>query len=135
MTDGLESSSTDYTARTLAELIETYDVRPNWTFVYLGAAHGSLADAQDAAGSMAFKRSNAMRWSADDASARKSMRSLGEATKARRLAHSLKTEQLFADAGQDEQDYRDGADTPSTPTSPFMKRDLRDVLGRRHRRT
>ena len=36
MTDGLENSSTDYTARTLSDLIQAYDGRPNWTFVYLG---------------------------------------------------------------------------------------------------
>ena len=63
------------------------------------------------------------------------MRSLGEAAKARRHAHSLKTEQLFADAGQDEQDYRDGADGPSAaPKNPLAKRDLRDVLDRRNPR-
>jgi len=134
MTDGLENSSTDYTARTLAHLIETYDARPNWTFVYLGAAHGSLEDARDVAGSMAFKRSNAMRWSADDASAMKSMRSLGNAAKTRRRADSMKTEQLFADAGQGEGDYRNDETTPSeSPGSPFARRDMRDVLGRSNR--
>jgi uncharacterized protein YegL len=134
MTDGLENSSTDYTMSTLADLIETYDTRPNWTFVYLGAAHGSLEDAMDVADAMAFKRSNAMRWSADDASAMKSMRSLGAAAKSRRRAQSLKTEQLFADAGQDEADYRSDVNTPRPkPASPFTKRDMRDVLDRRNR--
>jgi len=134
MTDGLENSSTDYTTRTLADLIETYDARPNWTFVYLGAAHGSLEDAGDVAGTMAFKRSNAMRWSADDASAMKSMRSLGNAAKARRRADSMKTEQLFADAGQSEADYRGDESAPSQSSgSPFAKRDMRDVLGRSNR--
>jgi uncharacterized protein YegL len=135
MTDGLENASTDYTSATLAALIETYDVRPNWTFVYLGAAHGSLEDAGNVADARAFKRSNAMRWYADEASAMKSMRSLGAAARARRRAHSLKTERVFADAGQSEADYRSDVDTAAVqPGSPFAKGDLRDVLDRRNRR-
>jgi len=67
MTDGLENSSTDYTARTLNELIQAYDGRPNWTFVYLGAGHASLAEAQAAGADLAFERGNAMRWQAEEA--------------------------------------------------------------------
>jgi len=106
MTDGLENSSTNYTARTIADLIRAYDGRPNWTFVYLGAAHGTLAEAQDAAGLLAFARGNAMRWQAEDAGVRKTMGSLAVATKHRRMAHDLKTEHLFDDALQSEADYR-----------------------------
>jgi hypothetical protein len=45
MTDGLENSSTDYDAHGIAALVRTYDERPNWTFVYLGAGHESVRDA------------------------------------------------------------------------------------------
>jgi uncharacterized protein YegL len=111
MTDGLENSSTDYTARTLRDLIRAYDGRPNWTFVYLGAAHETLHEAQDAADVIAFERGNAMRWQAEDAGMRKSMSSLAQATKQRRAAGSMKTQQIFADALQTEADYRASQET------------------------
>jgi uncharacterized protein YegL len=106
LTDGLENSSTDYDAHGITELISTYDERPNWTFVYLGAAHATLDDAKEAAAGMAFERGNAMRWSADQASARKSMGSLGRAARHRRSASTMKTKQLFDEALQTESDYR-----------------------------
>ena len=105
MTDGLENSSTDYTAKTLGDLIQAYDARPNWTFVYLGAAHANLAEAQDAAESLAFERGNAMRWEAEDAGVRLSMASLATATKHRRRSADLKSSRVFADAKQTESDY------------------------------
>ena len=80
MTDGLENSSTDYDAHAIAELVRTYDERPNWTFVYLGAGHDTIQAAQDAAAPMGYKKANAMGWVADAASTRKSMRSLAHAT-------------------------------------------------------
>jgi len=106
MTDGLENSSTDYTARTLTDLIRAYDGRPNWTFVYLGAGHATLADAQAAGADLAFERGNAMRWEAADEGLRKSMTSLAEATRHRRAARDLKSRNVFADASQTESDYR-----------------------------
>jgi len=131
MTDGHENSSTDFTAETIAELVAAYDARPNWTFVYLGAAHATLDDARDAADLMAFKRGNAMRWTADEASALKSMGSLAAATKQRRAAMDMKSEQLFADAGQDESDYRDDAPADATAgkRSPISRRNIRDMFG------
>lgn len=115
LTDGLENSSTDYTARTIADLIRAYDARPNWTFVYLGAAHGTLREAQDAADVLSFARGNAMRWQAEDAGVRKTMGALATATKHRRMAPDLKTEHLFADALQSEADYR--ADPEPEPSN------------------
>lgn len=105
MTDGLENSSTDYTAKTLSDLIQAYDGRPNWTFVYLGAAHKTLSEAQDAAAGLAFERGNAMRWEAENAAVRKSMASLATAAKQRRRARARKTSEIFANAGQTEADY------------------------------
>jgi uncharacterized protein YegL len=134
MTDGLENSSTDFDADSIAELIRNYDERPNWTFVYLGAAHHSLEDARDTADRLAFKRANAMRWEADDLAARKSMQSLAVAAKQRRSSTAMKTEQLFADAGQNESDYRNEPEADRRKDSPFQRRDLRDVVDRRGRR-
>ena len=124
MTDGYENSSTDYDATAVARLVAEYDERPNWTFVYLGAAHDTLDDARDAADRLAFKRANAMRWAAAAGSARKSLNSLAVATKQRRRAPAMKSDQLFQDAGQGEADYRD----ESPRRSSITRRDLRDVF-------
>ena len=87
-------------------------------------------DARDAADLMAFKRGNAMRWTADAASARKSMGSLAAATKQRRAAAEMKSQPLFADAGQDEADYRDDGSTDAADgTSPITRRNIRDMFG------
>ena len=47
LTDGLENSSREYTVSSLAELISRYQARPNWTFVFLSAAHDSVEDVRD----------------------------------------------------------------------------------------
>ena len=133
MTDGLENSSTDYDAHAIAELVRAYEERPNWTFVYLGAGHDTIQAAQSTASLMSFKTGNAMLWSADEASTRKSMRSLASATQARRRATTLKSERFFADAGQSQADYQAGE--PKRPASPrrppptqIHRRRLGDVL-------
>jgi uncharacterized protein YegL len=132
MTDGLENSSTDYDAHTIAELVRDYDERPNWTFVYLGAGHETIHAAQEAASAMSFKGDNAMLWEADPESARKSMKSLAHATGVRRDSAALKSERFFADAGQSQSDY--GRTEPAKPEPPrrrsqtIHRRTLGDVL-------
>ncbi|MFN8188065.1 MAG: vWA domain-containing protein [Gaiellales bacterium] len=132
MTDGLENSSTDYTAERLSRLVASYDARPNWTFVYLGAAHDTLEDARDLADRLAFKRANAMRWTPDAASAHRSMRSLATAARHRRADLAMKSEQLFADAGQSESDYL-ADDATGEPDPPMSRRPFGDMLGRSER--
>jgi hypothetical protein len=112
MTDGQENSSSDYDARGIAELVRGYDERPNWTFVYLGAGHANITDAQHAAAAMGYEHMNSMLFSADPVSARKSMRSLAHATGQRRTSMQLKSQRFFADAGPDLADYR--TDEPAT---------------------
>ncbi len=107
LTDGRENASREHTVSSLAELISRYQARPNWTFVFLSAAHDTVEDARDFAELLSFSRANAMRWSPDAASARKSMHSLGKAARHAALRTSLKSERLFDDAGQTEADYRD----------------------------
>jgi uncharacterized protein YegL len=132
MTDGLENSSTDYHAHTIAELVRSYDERPNWTFVYLGAGHDTIEGAQAAAVAMSIPHANAMRWAADPDSARMSMSSLARATGIRRRAASRKSEQFFADAGQSQADYE--RSRPAKPKAPqkrsqtIHRRTLRDAL-------
>ena len=140
MTDGLENSSTDYDAVAVAELVRRYDERPNWTFVYLGAGHESIQDTQQAAMQLGYRDANAMLWSADKLSARKSMQSLAKATAVRRGSMSMKSERFFEDAGQSTADYREDetarpANTPpprrrrpSKRSSAIHRRDLGDAL-------
>ena len=120
MTDGQENSSSDYDAHGIAELVRGYDERPNWTFVYLGAGHANITDAQHAAAAMGYEHMNSMLFSADPVSTRKSMRSLAHATGQRRTSMQLKSQRFFADAGQDLADYRadEPAATSRKPQSP-----------------
>lgn len=110
LTDGYENASRKYTLSSLAELIARYQARPNWTFVFLSAAHDTVEDARDFAELLAFTRANAMRCSPDAASARKSMHALGKAARKRRSAVSMKSERLFDEADQTEADYRQDSD-------------------------
>ena len=133
MTDGLENSSTDYDAHGIAELVRDYDERPNWTFVYLGAGHANITDAQHAAAGMGYRDANAMLWSADPVSTRKSMRSLAHATGQRRMSMQLKSERFFADAGQYLADYRE--DEPAATHGSASRRRVRGDPGVRRRST
>jgi uncharacterized protein YegL len=132
MTDGLENSSTDYDAHSIAELVRDYDERPNWTFVYLGAGHETMDATREAARSMSIKADNAMHWEADPESARKSMKSLAHATGVRRESAALKSEHFFADADQSPTDYgrpeRAKDEPPRTRSQTIHRRALGDVL-------
>ena len=140
ITDGEENSSSDYDAVRLARLVSRYeDELGNWTFVYLGAAHATLADATGAASRIGFKSGNAMRWQPTEASARATMAALADGAKARRRSAAPMSERFFADAGQSEADYL--ADTPDEQPVPpkqpprgprtFEQRLLRERLGPR----
>ena len=133
MTDGLENSSTDYDARSIAQLVRTLDERPNWTFVYLGAGHDSIEATRHAASQMGYKTDNAMRWTHDPASARKSMHSLADATALHRRSPALKSERFFDDAGQSPSDYQHVEPAHSQPPPELQhakihRRALGDVL-------
>jgi hypothetical protein len=138
MTDGLENSSTDYDAHAIAELVRRYDERPNWTFVYLGAGHENIAEAGHVAAGMGYREANAMLWSRDPASTRKSMHALADATLHRRLSVERKSERFFEDAGQTATDYEaeEPSAKPARRPSPrrsrrsakIHRRDLGDVL-------
>jgi hypothetical protein len=136
ITDGLENSSTDYDASALAKLVKRFEDRGNWTFVYLGAAHASLEDARATADSLGLKRGNAMRWSADEHSARASMGSLALGVKSRRAGSAKRSDEFFADAQQSESDYLGGGKAappknprvPRTKSTPLTRTPLSDHL-------
>jgi hypothetical protein len=142
MTDGLENSSTDHTAASIGELVRAYEERGNWTFVYLGAGHDTIRDAQRTAAVIGYKAANAMRYEASPAAIKSSMASLAAATKTRRRAFAKKTDAFFADAGQSEQDYRGQSSGGAAPTreperaSKINSRSLTDALkqGQRQKR-
>ncbi len=133
LTDGEENSSKEYDAARLAALVAEYEKRGNWTFVYLGAGHDTLLEAQLEAKRMGLERQNAMRWGGDAASARASMDSLGRATLARKRAASRKTGAFFADAGQSEADYAGPGDPIAEQPAKhrLVRRPLRDALPQR----
>lgn len=137
ITDGQENSSTDYDASTLAKLVEHFEERGNWTFVYLGAAHASLEDARSTAAGFGLKRGNAMRWSADEPSTHASMDALAVGVKSRRAAATARSDEFFADAGQTESDYLGTNQKPvqpkpvrrrSTKPGPMQRMPLSDHL-------
>ena len=138
ITDGAENSSTDYDAVQLAALVADYESRGNWTFVYLGT-DATLSDAQHVSARMGIKAGNAMRWDASEGAARATMGSLAKAAKVRRAAPGKRSDQVFADAGQSEEDYSGSGDataprlphSPPRPASrrrPLQKRSLREEL-------
>ena len=133
MTDGLENSSTDHTAALIAELVRTYEERGNWTFVYLGAGHDTIRDAQLTAAQMGYKEANAMRYQASPEGVKESMAALAEATKVRRGSHARSSDAFFEDAGQSELDY--GVQNPPVSSRPgqsgeIKRRSLRGALDR-----
>jgi uncharacterized protein YegL len=109
LTDGCENSSRQHTVSSLAKLISRYQARPNWTFVFLGAAHDTVEDVRDYAELLSFGRENAMRFSPDAPSVRKSMHAVGKAAGRRRSAVSMKSKRFLEEAGQSEADYREDA--------------------------
>ena len=118
----------------MRELVRDYDERPNWTFVYLGAGHESIeADASMRPREWATGGDNAMRWTHDPASTRKSMHSLADATDQHRRSAALKSERFFEEAGQSPADYQHVEPAhPQPPPEPqhaeIHRRSLGDVL-------
>ena len=80
---------------------------------------------------MGYKEANAMRYEASPEAIKRSMGSLGQATKFRREAPARKSDAFFADANQGEQDYLgDVSSAPPAPRRPsrIKPSSLSDVL-------
>jgi uncharacterized protein YegL len=136
MTDGLENSSSDFDATSLAALVREYEERGNWTLVYLGAVHDTIRDARRTAAGMGYKLDNAMRYEARPESIKKSMAALSQATKTRRSSAALKSDKFFDDAGQTERDFL-APDQPdsSRPPAKLRRANLAETLDRTGRTT
>ena len=134
MTDGLENSSTDYDAHAIAELVRGYDERPNWTFVYLGAGHANIRTRSTRRRGDGLRDANAMLWSADPVSTRKSMRSLAHATGQRRTSVAAQERALLRGRRPVRADYREDEPPGDATRSPSRRR-VRGERGVRRRST
>jgi uncharacterized protein YegL len=103
LTDGFENASTEHTAASLKAMIEEYEGRGNWTFVYLGA---NDAYAKETAAAMGYAHTNAGYFSADAASLTGTMGTLGKQSLARKYSAGMQSSASFAESGTSD-DMRD----------------------------
>ena len=113
MTDGQENSSQDYALRDngrqrLMELIQSYEAKGNWTFVYLGANVDAYAEAS----SIGIAPGNTASYSPTAGSTYAVMGGVSNITMERRSSMRGQTVSAFADAGVTS-DYRDNANDTS----------------------
>lgn len=110
LTDGIENASQEYSGeegrQRLAKLVESYEQRGNWTFVYLGA---NDYDVKKTAVGVGFAPGNAMAYSATGQSTSAAYASLSRATSALKANNMTATSAAFADAGA-EDDVREEKD-------------------------
>lgn len=121
MTDGQENSSQEYSLRDngkkrLFDLIQAYEKKGNWTFVYLGANVNSFAEAQ----AIGIPVGNAAYYSSSKGSVSATSDALTGLTYSRRASVSASSDVAFADASL-VQDYRD-EDDRSQPRTPQKKK-------------
>lgn len=118
LTDGGENSSVEYPNESsypdppanaaLIALVKEYEAKGNWTFVYLGAAHASRAEASAfASAGIGYRGENAMLFASSKGGYSNVASSLSEATSTRRESTARSSERFFEDAGQDESAYAD----------------------------
>lgn len=110
MTDGGENSSQEYALRAggrerLLKLIQGYEAKGNWTFVYLGANVDSYAEA----GAIGIAVGNTGSYSPTGASVAAASAGYASMTSTLRSSKSGQTVTAFADAGLSS-DYRETAD-------------------------
>lgn len=133
MTDGGENSSEDYLCscghspcrcgkdegrKRLMALVQSKEATGNWTFVYLGAGHANIQQAQAVGQSMGYVAANSMVYSSTPTGARSTTDSLAKATLERKHAVAASSDSFFADSGQTEADYLDPNDPTKLPTTP-----------------
>ena len=100
LTDGYENASVEYPGeegrRRLANLVDAYEARGNWTFVYLGA---NDYDVKTTAVSMGMASGNAAYFTASASSVGQTYASLSNVTQTIKGSSSGTTSSAFADAG------------------------------------
>lgn len=130
LTDGFENSSTEYRGeegrQRLAKVIEDYEKRGNWTFVYLGA---NDYDVKTTAAALNIPAGNAAYYSATPTSVRATSDAISGMTYSVKRSAGSSTMSAFADAGLTT-DFRDETDaansaiwTPNNVTEPKKEED------------
>lgn len=115
MTDGLENSSREYDKKKILDLVERFQAKGNWTFVYLGANVDAYAEAQN----IGIPVGNAAHYSSSPGSVAMASASYGSMTSSLRSSPAASSDSAFADAGLS-QDYRDD---PSGTSAPDFSKD------------
>lgn len=130
VTDGGENSSHDYRCscdyapchcgkdegrKRLQQLVKEKEASGNWTFVYLGAGHSSVAAAQRVAGGMGYARGNSMMYTSTPGGVTSTTDSLSAMTHSRRVSADNSSVTAFADAGLTAQNFSDPAAAGTSP--------------------
>lgn len=120
--DGYENSSKEFpkdpqtgSNADLVALVKRYEDTGKWTFIYLGAGHANLADAQKYAQGMGYSPDNAMIFAKTETSMKATGQSLTGATQTYREAAGS-TAAFFSDSGQTTASY-----IPEDKTIPETK--------------
>lgn len=103
MTDGLENSSTEWTAKSIKDKIEKMQDQDNWTIVYLGANQ----DAWAVGASMGVSAGSTMSYASTGTGITKTMAKMSHATAHTVSSPKMSTDTFFEDAGQSKEDYED----------------------------
>lgn len=122
LTDGFENTSKEFTVDSLKAMVETYEARDNWTFVYLGA---NDANAKITAGAMGYAPGNAGYFAANEASLRTAMHNVSGQSLGRKYATGMSSSASFAESGVSD-DTRDVIKFEEKPSGIFAPADEED---------
>lgn len=132
LTDGHENASVEYNAlrdgrNRLAQLVQAYTDRGNWSFVYLGANDPDVAAT---ASSIGVPAASAAYYSSDHDSVTRSFAAVSTATLGRKAGSSLRSSEVFADAGLGT-DYRspESEAKPEPRSGKVLRGSIDDLFG------
>ena len=95
LTDGYENASKEFTTSSLRAMIETYEQRGNWTFVYLGA---NDPNAKQTAVAMGYTDTNAGYFASNEASLSESLSNVSKQTIARKYSVQMASASSFLES-------------------------------------
>lgn len=98
LTDGMENSSSKYTAEDMKKLIAEKEAEGNWTFVYLGANQDSFATAKN----YGFAYSNTSNFNATEGGIKVMASNLSFATRSYSASPTMSTSAYFSSEQQEE---------------------------------
>lgn len=92
LTDGMENTSQEYSAKDMKKLKEKLEAKDNWTFVYLGANQDAFATSS----SYGFTTSNTSNFNATSGGVNVAFASLGVSTRSMSAAPSMSTGAFYS---------------------------------------